>query len=155
MCLVKGHVQTEASGIILCMGPANERWRYNLTSSLIGWMHIQNDPWGIQLWSNDPILGFHEFIIWYWGNWPLTLDQWPQGRNVYFTYYWYGYVWIPLIPNDPEEFYSNSYETLNENSYKIPCTYLSVNVIFIRYFCSNDILRMSQRQWCFVICTFF
>ena len=30
--------------IILYMGPANERWRYMVTSSLIGWVHIQNDP---------------------------------------------------------------------------------------------------------------
>ena len=26
-----------------CMWPANERWRYNLTSSLNGWAHSQND----------------------------------------------------------------------------------------------------------------
>ena len=26
------------------MHPANERWRYNVTSSLIGWVHAQNDP---------------------------------------------------------------------------------------------------------------
>ena len=24
---------------ILCMRPTNERWRYNVTSSLIGWTH--------------------------------------------------------------------------------------------------------------------
>ena len=27
-------------GIILCMSPANERPRYNVTSSLIGWAYI-------------------------------------------------------------------------------------------------------------------
>ena len=27
------------TGVILCMRPANERWRYNVTSSLIGWAH--------------------------------------------------------------------------------------------------------------------
>ena len=33
--------------IISCIRPANE-WRcYNVTSSLIGWMHTQNDPCGI------------------------------------------------------------------------------------------------------------
>ena len=32
-------------GIVLCMSSANERGRYNVTSSLIGWAHIQNDPW--------------------------------------------------------------------------------------------------------------
>ena len=29
---------------ILCMGPANGRRSYNVTSSLIGWAHTQNDP---------------------------------------------------------------------------------------------------------------
>ena len=32
-------------GIILCMRPTNEGRRYNVTSSLIGWAHSQNDPW--------------------------------------------------------------------------------------------------------------
>ena len=32
-------------GIILFMQPANERWRYIATSSLIGWKHTQNDIW--------------------------------------------------------------------------------------------------------------
>ena len=31
-------------GFILCMRPANERRRYIVTSSLIGWAHTQNDP---------------------------------------------------------------------------------------------------------------
>ena len=35
-----GHI----SGVILGMGLANERRRYNVTSSLIGWPHTQNDP---------------------------------------------------------------------------------------------------------------
>ena len=30
--------------IILCMRPASERWHYNVTSSLIGWAHSQNNP---------------------------------------------------------------------------------------------------------------
>ena len=30
--------------IILWMHPANEWWRYIVTSSLIGWAHSQNDP---------------------------------------------------------------------------------------------------------------
>ena len=32
------------AGIILYMRPANERRRYSVTSSLIGWAHTQNDP---------------------------------------------------------------------------------------------------------------
>ena len=31
------------AGIILCMCPANEGRRYNVTSSLIGWVHTKND----------------------------------------------------------------------------------------------------------------
>ena len=30
--------------IILCVHPANERCRYTVTASLIGWVHTQNDP---------------------------------------------------------------------------------------------------------------
>ena len=34
-----------SAGIILCMCPANERWRYNFVMlSLTGWLHSQNDP---------------------------------------------------------------------------------------------------------------
>ena len=36
-------------GIILYMCPANERWCYIVTSSLIGWAHAQNDPCGYKL----------------------------------------------------------------------------------------------------------
>ena len=35
---------TTGTGIILYMRPANERWRYNVTSSLIGLAHTQSDP---------------------------------------------------------------------------------------------------------------
>ena len=31
-------------GIILCMHPANEGWRYTVTPSLISWVHTQNGP---------------------------------------------------------------------------------------------------------------
>ena len=32
------------TGFILWMHPANERWCYIVTPSLIGWVHSQNDP---------------------------------------------------------------------------------------------------------------
>ena len=35
-------------GMISYMHPDNERWRYRVTSSLIGWVHTQNDPWYFQ-----------------------------------------------------------------------------------------------------------
>ena len=35
---------THFTGIILGMGSANKRRRYNLTPSLIGWAHTQNNP---------------------------------------------------------------------------------------------------------------
>ena len=33
------------TAMILCMHPVNERWRYNVTESLIGWAHTDDDPW--------------------------------------------------------------------------------------------------------------
>ena len=38
----RGHVIS--AGIILCMHSANERWRYIVTSSPIGWVHTKNVP---------------------------------------------------------------------------------------------------------------
>ena len=37
---------TQNNGIILGMGSVSERWRYNVTSSLIAWANTQNDPCG-------------------------------------------------------------------------------------------------------------
>ena len=42
-------------GIILWMRPANERWRYNVTSSLIGWVHTQFDPCVCLLCPSDDL----------------------------------------------------------------------------------------------------
>ena len=42
------HTQVDCislSGIILWMGPANERRCYIVMASLIGWAYSQNDPW--------------------------------------------------------------------------------------------------------------
>ena len=53
------------AGIILCMCPANERQRYIVTSSLIGWAHKQYDPglskgimitFGIYSYYTNPVL---------------------------------------------------------------------------------------------------
>ena len=38
-------LRSRSAGIILCMHPANERRRYDVTWSLIGWAHAQNGPW--------------------------------------------------------------------------------------------------------------
>ena len=35
----------KSAGIVLCTQPANERPCYSVASSLIGWVHTQNDPW--------------------------------------------------------------------------------------------------------------
>ena len=39
-----GTKRQNIAGIILFMCPTNERRRYSVTSSLIGWAHKQNDP---------------------------------------------------------------------------------------------------------------
>ena len=46
MCIIfNSSVPGQNAGIILSMRPPIERRRYNVTSSLIGWAHAQNDPW--------------------------------------------------------------------------------------------------------------
>ena len=53
------------AGIILCMGSANERPRYTVTWSLIGWAHTQNDL------CEDVIV------------WECFLHHWPFVRGFY------------------------------------------------------------------------
>ena len=58
LLLVVFSIGIHPAGIILCMHPANERWCYNVMSSLIGWAHPQIDPWSnkdIQ-WKYAPAL---------------------------------------------------------------------------------------------------
>ena len=64
------------AGIILSMRLANERWRCIVTPSLIGWAHIQDDPWYVaykcisQLHKNTPALPIN------WNNiFPLLRQQ--------------------------------------------------------------------------------
>ena len=53
LCFVVPDQQLILPEIILCMHPANERWRYSVTLSrhysvtlsLIGWAHTQNNPY--------------------------------------------------------------------------------------------------------------
>ena len=79
------------AGIIVCMCPANERWRYTVTSSLIGWAHTQNalissviwikssDQW-IWIWSTVNIMSLQlphhmQYLI-------LIDYNWPEGTRL-------------------------------------------------------------------------
>ena len=63
------------SGIILGMGPANERQCYNVTSSLIGWAYTQNDSciWVIPAVSWR-LLGVKSF-------WKLKAGSWTKRQK--------------------------------------------------------------------------
>ena len=52
------------SGILLCMRPANERRRYNVTSSLIGWAHPQNDPWSMAEYKTGNSSALAKYVPW-------------------------------------------------------------------------------------------
>ena len=54
-----GAISYEHTGIILYMRSANERWRYTVTPSLIGWAHTQNDPW-----HNASDCNHHSCVCW-------------------------------------------------------------------------------------------
>ena len=51
------------TGIILCMNPANERWRYIVTASLISWVHTQNDIWNVNSLCDIKLIIF-EHLSW-------------------------------------------------------------------------------------------
>ena len=51
--------------MILCTHhPANERWRYIVTLSLIGWAHTQNDPcpYHLRTWDNIILNGWQDHV---------------------------------------------------------------------------------------------
>ena len=66
--------------IILRLCPASERWRYDVTSSLIGWAHTQNVPCMYRLCIAPSICyeinGWaHNVLMHYWAPWdasPIT-----------------------------------------------------------------------------------
>ena len=71
------------SGSTLCMRPSNERWRYTVTPSLIGWGHTQNDTWcteqmrwimemGQTSWLTASIFKVHNLFSLYCNGWIST-----------------------------------------------------------------------------------
>ena len=72
-------------GISLCMRPANERWLYNVTSSLIGWAHTQNDPCFYIISTSEQTtyqLGpsfYHDDVI----KWKHFPRYWPFVRGIH------------------------------------------------------------------------
>ena len=77
---------TYGAAIILAMVWANERRRYIVTSSLIGWAHTQNDPWWWGSHMKSGKISQNLEIIWYCSlvlqlicnsSAPLCVCQWP------------------------------------------------------------------------------
>ena len=63
------------AGIILCMRPANEWRRYNVTSSLIGWAHSQNGACKSQYHTcvkTGIKCNIYVLNIWLWIGWAIT-----------------------------------------------------------------------------------
>ena len=87
--------------IILWMRPANERRRYNVTSSLIGWKHAQNDlcisPNGHKIFSDNrwKIL----LILLEMGGLILFLHYTPRFNEVKRGVYWYHLVRLSVCPS--------------------------------------------------------
>ena len=60
------------SGLILGLCPANERQRYFVTTSLIGWMQAQNNTWDISYWS----CYIYVFYIYNNGHMVIVCGEW-------------------------------------------------------------------------------
>ena len=85
------------------MCPANERRRYNVTSSLIGWVHTQNDLWSC---SKPSISSFCICGIYLPINFSITsFLQLPQCQGSNSEKYW----WLRWISIDPQQ-YRTKYE---------------------------------------------
>ena len=70
------------TGIILSMRPSNERRRYGVASSLIGWAHAQNDP-DVQIMCTS----HNNDAVWHWDVIPTFSDIYRYNvipRSIYF-----------------------------------------------------------------------
>ena len=70
------------SGIILCIRQANERRRYNVTSSLICWAHTQNVPWWVVLSSVITNNSLHSYIMRFPTTISCSLSDWYQPHSL-------------------------------------------------------------------------
>ena len=59
------------------MDSANERWRYNVTSSLIDLAHMQNDPYMWQLIQEEAWILVQLHLLWH-----ITLSYLPMTKMV-------------------------------------------------------------------------
>ena len=66
------------AGIIVWMRPANGRRRYDVTSSLTGWAHSQNDPCQGSNWRQYAIIGLNNDPIY----WRIYVTR-PRSVNTY------------------------------------------------------------------------
>ena len=66
------------------MSPGNERRRYIVTSSLIGWEHIQNDTWLDAVEFDGHVMGFFKIVCHPSGRWrsSITIKS-NQIKSVY------------------------------------------------------------------------
>ena len=51
--ITAGHYKRSLQGLFCECAKANERWSYIVMSSLIGWSHVQNDPYHMCLYPED------------------------------------------------------------------------------------------------------
>ena len=125
------------------MHPANEKWHYNVTLSLIGWAHSQNDPWqdspqavcytdeihtdGLgqdcsisSALTMEILQSWTELLIWY-------DSQSKHSVSLYIVLLWWyhGSLWIHLLHwrwgstcqrNNPEICWKNSREILHRTA---------------------------------------
>ena len=74
------HSDFRTAVIILCMRLANERRRYGVTLSLIGWAHTENDLWDSFQWiPHSVVLALGQALpCWRWKSVILTSHLWAK-----------------------------------------------------------------------------
>ena len=111
------------AGIIFCMHPANERWRYIVTSSLIGWAHRQNNPCIVMMssWKTHPRLAYNIY--------GLCNTMASNVSTLITCFIWIRIDWFPFIPPSPV--------------HQITCN-LSIKLWLMDLLTSNACLRQSD-----------
>ena len=89
----------------MCMRPANNRRRYRVTLSLIGWAHAHNDPcWRPRKYQHISLLWLYIHAAWVCLYYNVTTQEWSNFKfssllGISITYHCVVYGCVPWLSN--------------------------------------------------------
>ena len=120
--------------IILCVSPANEKRRYFIKSSLIGWVHTHNDPWVSMKETQTPVCQQWSFVA-------FALTHWLLCSVLQLHYVAWVFCQLQL-----HSFYTGLLQTTIAFSTVLWADCLMFCLVWFRFWCDGVSLYLSYFQ---------